>query len=379
MNSQGTAVQQAPLQQKPVVQKVVQKIASAPKSLWLKLLVALYNNRTYHWIVAIPLAPLDTLFGLFYKLLYLIWPIRYWQQWQKFPEPHFPLPLVKDDVPVQTEACDACGRYLTTMIATYSDVERVRALLPEGLSLDPLHIHEGPNGKKQHAVMLMFGYTLNLRRAFWPLPGMSYLEFLVGVPHVVLDDQKVDDRRRFFYAPVLHLNHVYPTILGLLVGYRKRWSRVWATENTYTVRSLITGRPILEATFTPNDSPETKDPPQLDHWKELLDQVNVNPFGQDKLFLHFHWAWNFIRPGDIRPVSAKLRIYEDVPGMSTGDYQFEGMNLGQWFNGEAPQGAVRFSSPFELLPPFSLKLLEKADAPIVAAKLAAAASQNIDA
>jgi len=379
MNSQGTAMQQAQVAQKPMMQVIVKKVASAPKSLWLKLLVALYNNRTYHWFIAIPLAPLDTLFGLFYKLLYLIWPIRYWREWQALPEPHFPLPLVPDDVPVQTEPCDACGKYLTSMITTYADVDRVRALLPAGISLDKEHIHrDDRTGKDEHALMLMFGYTQNLRRAFWPLPGMSYLEFLVGIPHVVLDDNNVDPSRRFFYIPVLHLNHLYPTVLGLLVGYRKRWSRVWATENTYTVRSLITGSKILEARFMPNDLPGAENPTEADHWKELLDQPNVNPFGQDKLFLHFHWAWDHIHAKDIRPVTAELTIYEEIPGLSPGKYHFEGINKGEWINGMAPQGGLRFCAPFELLPPFSLKLLEKHDQGKVAAIRAAAASQNLD-
>lgn len=378
MNSQNTAVQQAPVQQQQAPPSFVRKVAATPKNLWLKLLVALYNNRSYHWFVAIPLAPMDTLFGLWYKLLNLIRPIRYWQEWQSLPEPHFPLPLVQDDVPVQTEPCDACGKYLTSMVATYVDAERISRLLPAGISLDQDHIHIAQDGTRQHALMLMFGYTQNLRRAFWPLPGMSYLEFLVGIPHVVLEDNQVDPARRFFYIPVLHLNHFYPTLLGLLVGYRKRWSRVWATEDTYSVRSLVTGRKILDATFVPNDLPGAKDPQQTDHWKELLDQPNVNPFGQDKLFLHFHWAWNWIAARDIRPVTADLTIYEDIPGLSAGKYHFDGINTGKWINGMAPQGGLRFCSPFELLPPFSLKLLEKHDQVKVAAVRAAAASQNRD-
>lgn len=340
-------------------------MTSADTNRWWKnpftaFLVALYNNPAYHWFVAIPLAPFDWLFGLLYRLLNRIWPILYWKQAQGGPEPHFPLPETRNDLPVKPEACDACGKYLSTMIGTYVDADRLSKLLPPGTSLDPAHIHDG-----KHSLVLMFGYTQNLKRVFWPFSGMTYLEFLVGVPNLQLDtNQKYITR--FFYLPVLHLNRFYPTLLGWLVGYRKRWSRMEAGENTYTIRTLFSGKKILEAKFGVDAALEKFDG---QHWEDLLNQPQVNPFGDDKLFLHFHWDWD---DAAFRPVTADLTLYEEIPGMSPGTYHFQSIEVGQWRDGMAPEGSIRIVCPFELLAPFSLSLLKaKQDQIDRAAKAAA--------
>jgi len=355
MSVKETTAQQVELRRMPIGKTIVRKLTQPPRNLLIKLLIWLYDNRAYHWVVALPLAPLDSLFGLVYKILNLAWPVRYWQEWQSLPEPKFPLPQAEDHVPVKPEACDACGKYLASMIGTYVDADRLSALLPEGLSLDTARIHQG-----KHPIVLIFGYTQDLHRAFWPFPGMTYLEFLVGIPNIELDDGK-KYICRFFYLPVLRLNRFYPTLLGWLVGYRKKWSRVWATENTYSIRSLLTGRKILDAVFTPQGpTPDqvTTDgwKATTDCWKNLLEQPNVNPFGDNQLFLHFHWEWANAK--NIEPVTATLRVYEEIPGLSPGTYTFKGIELGQWEDQKAPEGAVRFCSPFELLSPFSRTVLE---------------------
>jgi hypothetical protein len=320
----------------------------------------LYDNRVYHWIASIPLAPLDTVFGFFYSVLNAIWPIRYWQEWQNIPEPKFPLPKKPGDIPVQPDACDACGKYLTAMIGLHANAERLAAQLPPGLALDPDRIHEG-----KHPLVLIFGYTQNLRRIWWPLPGMSYLEFLVGIPNIMLVDKdgNAEDKYdfRFFYIPLLHLNRFYPTLIGWLVGYRKRWSRVTATENSYTVKTLFLGRDILHAEF----GPKPKDAElaaaashDTELWSQLLNQPNLNPFGDTHLFLHFHWDWAGAK--EIEPITATVTVYRDLPGLSPGKYDIGGMDVTRFIDAEAPPpGAVRFCSPFELLPPFSKKLLER--------------------
>ena len=355
MSLQVTPAQRPEPRKMPIGKIVLRKLTRPARNLLIKLLIWLYDNRAYHWVVSVPIAPFDSLFGLVYKILNLVWPVRYWQEWQSLPEPKFPLPELKHDVPVKPQASDACGKYLATMIGTYVDADRLSALLPEGMSLDAARIHEG-----KHPIVLIFGYTQDLHRAFWPFPGMSYLEFLVGIPNIKLDDEQ-KYTCRFFYLPVLRLNRFYPTLLGLLMGYRKKWSRVWATENTYSIRSLLTGRKILEAVFTPQGP--TPDPVTTDGWKatmdcweNLLEQPNVNPFGDNQLFLHFHWDWADAK--NIEPVTATLVLYEEISGLSPGTYTFKGIELGQWEDQKAPEGAVRFCSPFELLSPFSRKVLE---------------------
>jgi hypothetical protein len=336
------------------------KLFAFARRLCLKLLVRLYNNRTYHRIVALPLAPLDTAFGYVYKFLERKRPIVYWPDAQSASEPSFQLLSANPDLPVAPDISDARGKYVTTIVGTYVDAERVEALLPKGLSLDPARIKNG-----KHALILMFGYTQNLRRGFWPLPGMSYLEFVVGVPNVMLDEDKSDSYiTRFFYIPVLYLNRFYPTLLGWLAGYRKRWKRIQVERTsfmnlpaaTYRIQSLLRGKKILEASFHPPVVREvivTK----IERWADLLEQPNVNLLGGENLFLHYYWDWDHAQA--FEPVDATVTVYEDIPGLAPGTYQFRGLDERQWQDPNAPEGSVTFVSPFELLPPFSLALLRQ--------------------
>lgn len=312
---------------------------------FLRSLVWLYDQTWFHWLISFLAQPVYTVMGAFYRLQKLIRPINFWKDWQNRPQPKFPIPLTPNDLPVQTRLCDDVGSYLGTLIGTYVDAENLARILPAGTSLDPAHIHDG-----QHALIMLFGYIEDLHFGWWPFRSMNYLECGVAVPHIRIDDN-VEYVSRFFYIPILHLNRLYPVILGWIVGYRKKWSRVTTTFNTYTIKSLFTGRNILHAEFSlrPTESEE-----KTDHWKDLCEEPHLNPFGVDKLFLHFHWDWP---RASLQPVDATVTLYEDLPGIAAGTYHFKGMDMGEWSDGRAPTGAVRLASPFELLLPFSLSKL----------------------
>ena len=124
-------------------------------------------------------------------------------------------------------------------------------------------------------MIMLFGYTEDLHFGWWPFRSMNYLECGVAVPHICIDDN-VQYVERFFYIPILHLNRFYPVLLGWIVGYRKKWSRVTTTFNTYTIKSLFTGKNILHAEFTPAKA-EAKE--NSAHWKELCEEPHLNPFG----------------------------------------------------------------------------------------------------
>jgi hypothetical protein len=320
----------------------------------VQFLVWVYDRTWFHWLISFLAQPVYTIMGAFYRLQNLIWPINLWKDWQRRPQPKYPIPLTKNDLPVKTRLCDGCGSYLGTLIGTYVDIEQVKKILPPGTSLDPDHIHENPlpPHEKQHALIMLFGYTEDLHFGWWPFRSMNYLECGVAVPHLLIDDnvQYVDG---FFHIPMLHLNRLYPVILGWIVGYRKKWSRVTTTYNTYTIKSLFTGRKLLHAEFTRyKDKVNVRD--KTEHWEELCEEPHLNPFGSDKLFLHFHWDW---LSADFEPVDATVTFYEDFPGIVAGVYHFQGIDKGEWVAGEAPMGAFRLAAPFELLLPFSLRKL----------------------
>jgi hypothetical protein len=318
----------------------------------LKMIVWVYDRPRYHIFVSIPLAFWDTVFGLFYRLLFVLHPLRIWKDWQGRPEPSFPLPMTHHDVPVQPQKSDAVGMYLTTMVVTYTDAEQLRRLLPEDVELDPAHIHNG-----QHAMIYMFGCTQNLHRAWCRLPGMTYLEFVACIPHVRIL-RKGGFEAPFCYLPQLRLNRFYPTVLGWLVGYPKIWSRVDAGSSDYQVRTLLGGKPILRADFTPFG--EQRNPAKdenLSHWRDLLSEPHANAFGSaDLLFLHYHWAWD---NGLMQAVSAKLDVQAELPGLKAGHYEWQPINFGAWNGDMAPEGAFRLTSPFDLLSPFSRKKLAR--------------------
>lgn len=307
--------------------------------------VWLYDRTWFHWLVSYLAQPVYSIMGAFYRLLNAFQPIALWRDWQGRPEPKFPLPPGPHDIPVKPRLCDGCGSYVGTLIGTYVDAKQVAAILPRGTSLDPAHIHNG-----QHALIMLFGYTENLHFGWWPFRGMNYLECGVAVPHIRIDDS-VEYIIPFFNIPLLHLNRLYPVILGWIVGYRKKWSRVTTTVNTYSIKSLFTGKPILDAQFT---LCAVEDQSKTAHWKELLEQPHLNPFGADKLFLHFHWDWS---NSQMQPVDATVVLHEDFPGIAAGTYHFKGMDEGHWSDGRAPIGACRLTAPFELLLPFSLNKL----------------------
>jgi len=310
-----------------------------------QFLVWLYDRTPFHWFISVVATPFYWVAGAFYRLLNLINPIRLWQDWQNLPLPQFPLPLGPHDIPVKTRGCDDCGRYVGTLVGTYVDAAQVAAILPPGASLDPAHIHSG-----QHALILLFGYTENLHFVWSPFRGMNYLECGVAVPHIRIDDN-VEYITRFFYIPRLYLNRFYPVILGWIVGYRKALARVSTTVNTYSIKSLFAGKPMLDAEFTIYPDQKASN---ADHWKELLEEPHLNTFGADKLFLHYHWDWS---NAQMQPVDAKVTLHRNFPGIAAGTYNFKGIDLGQWSDGRAPMGACRLTTPFELLLPFSLRKL----------------------
>jgi hypothetical protein len=315
----------------------------------LRFIVWLYQQQWYHWFASILLGFWDTLFGVLYRVQDGWTHDSLWKDWHNRPSPKYPIPMTDNDVPVKPERCDAAGQYIATMIVTYADAAELQGLLPPDAEFDPAHIHDG-----KHAIIYMLGYTENLHRVWNPLPGIDYMEFAVGIPNIRIKRKNGFDFP-FFYLPTLHLNRFYPVIMGWLVGYRKHWGRVSARDKTYEVGTLG-GKKILAAQFKIGDLPPLiMGGPKVVRWRELLNQPHANPFGPDEfLYLHYHWDW---LASLLQPVSASVEVFEKLPGLPPGKYDFEPLNLGEWVDGMAPTGAFRLCAPFELLSPFDRKAL----------------------
>ncbi|HEY0758973.1 MAG TPA: hypothetical protein VGD59_06935 [Acidisarcina sp.] len=306
-----------------------------------------FDSTLSHWIWSIVMGVTDVLDELFDRLTGRAAAPAYFRSWQNRPPPKYPLPDLEHDLPIKTSHADICGEYLVTLLFSYIPVEEIKATLSGDLHIDPKNIRADGT----HPVIYMFGYTENLHRVWNPLRGPSYLEYAVGVPNLYISgDQGYVGP--FLYLPVLHLNRVYPTILGRLAGYRKYLSRITTTENTYQIKTLFSGKPLLSATFEPIGAIET--PPHeanLDKWQGLLGQPGANPYlwGQT-LFLHYHWGWNYSM---MQPVNAQVTVSQDMPALPKGTYNWKAITSASFVALQVPEGSFRCSIPFELLPPFS--------------------------
>jgi hypothetical protein len=181
------------------------------------------------------------------------------------------------------------------------------------------------------------------------------MEFAVGIPSVRIKREH-GYACPFFYLPTLYLSRFYPVWMGWMVGYRKHWGWVSGRDKTYKVAKLG-GKKILSAQFEIGTLPPLiGGGPKVTHWRELLDQPHANSFGpKEFLYLHYHWDW---LDALLQPVSATVEVFEKLPGLPTGKYTFQPLNLGEWNAGMAPIGAFRLVVPFELLPPFDRKALD---------------------
>ncbi len=319
----------------------------------MKRLNWLLDTPIMHWAGSLTFGPLDALYSLYWSATGGP-SVPYWKDWQSRKLPSYPLPLVRDDLPVKPSHCDACGAYLVTMVVTYADLKLLRPLIPRQLEFDPNRIHDG-----LHPIIYMFGYTQHLHRVWMPISGFGYLEFGVGIPGLRRWKPSQKFQGPFTFVPVLYLQQLYPTFMGWLVGYNKQLRKMSTQEAAYTIRDRYSTQEIIQASFKPSATAE--DPPPADHishWADLTMQPQANRFLEDSLlFLHYHLAWpNAI----VQPVDAEVEVKVDVgiPGLKVGKYHWPGIDIGKAVPGRAPEGAFRMWAPFELLGPFTRETLD---------------------
>jgi hypothetical protein len=301
-----------------------------------------------HWIWSIVMGVTDVINNVVERLTGLTCNPAYFKSWQNLPLPKFPLPYLDHDLPIKTSKWDICGEYLVSLLFSYVPESELTPIMAGNLHLDPANARA--DGK--HPVIYLFGFTENMHRVWNPLRGPSYLEYAVAIPNVYI---KADSGYLgpFLYLPVLHLNRLYPTVLGRMAGYRKFLSRIATTEETYEIKTLFKATPLVTGSFQPCGEVETRaSQKNLDHWEALLGQPNANPYlwGQT-LFLHYHWAWDLSK---IQPINAEVTVHQDMPAFRKGTYKWKAIGTEAFVHADCvPEGAFRCSIPFELLPPFS--------------------------
>jgi hypothetical protein len=299
----------------------------------------------------------DTLDCIFWGLLDMVMRVVYWivgldrapaffTGWQQehfcfYPPVKYPLPDRSLEKPRFTWL-DARGVYTGAVIFRHIPLETVEQLVSPGLILQPELI----TPDRTYPVVYLFGYQQDLRQSWMPIRGVNYLEFAVGVLGADMANPSKDGYTGpFLYMPRLFLNRLYPTILGLLCCYPKRWERIATTEDTYTVKSLLGGKPILEGRFKPSGAiGKPADFTCFPRWRMLLSKSGINRFsGSHFIYLDYDWGWNYSL---MQPLTGTVEVFEDgIPGLPRGKYTFDPLTTDVI-------GAFRIAIPFEWVPPF---------------------------
>jgi len=265
----------------------------------------------------------------------------YWKAWQKFTKlPKGIRAIANAKWGKIFSDLDDRGHYLSTLVLNRVPAEQLQALLPKGLELRP-----EADGK--HPVVYAFGFMENCIPDWVPLSGMDYLEMMVSIPNVYVTGATEGYAGPFLYMPRLHLNHIYPCILGWMAGYAKRWSRIQTTNDTYRVGTLLTNKEILRAKFQcQGEIGKPHDFKAFEPWQPLANQPAVTDLFGMFMYVFFFWEWEEavmqgVSAEIFPPAQAKFR----VPGLDYG--RWPGINEGEHI------AACRIDVPFEFAPSFN--------------------------
>jgi len=252
------------------------------------------------------------------------WP-RFWKDWQGIP------------VRGASGGLDLCGCIVLSLMSSSIREEDVR--LPAGLELD--HSVTRPDGTRP--VIISFGMQEDVRPGFVPaILGERYLEFIVTVPGVRLADASGGTTSGpFGYLTLFYLNDLWATVLGQMMGFPKKASRIGTTENSYSICRLSGGVPILSAEF--QISGQVVNPFQSSDFEPYLKFLNApvirrSPFGP------FRCEGIEIAKDQsmMQPIEARVQVNaDDIPGLPRGAHRFASAE-------NQPMGACRVRYPWRL-------------------------------
>lgn len=328
----------------------------------------LFTNPVSHWIVSIVVGMGDALFHCVYHLFGLAHHPDFFTSWQAthnsfFPNVDIPLRESRKYLQGARSLSDPFAVYTAAIVFRYiprSDAESALASLRAvdgSARLDSsLEDSEGRYpvcycfGLHQN---LLTGWMLKLNRRNWGIQfkGIDYSEVCIGIIGVKLDHPAHAYPGPFLFMPRLHLNRLYPTFLGWMVGLRKTWSRVSASETNYEVREQFSGRNLYRASFKPHGE---IGPPErfanLPRFQQLLEYPMVSSLFGDVVYSYFDWGWEH---SFVQPISGQLEcLSDDIPCMPRGSFEFAGLD-------RSDSCAFRVHLPWELVAPFRRNELVK--------------------
>jgi hypothetical protein len=325
-----------------------------------KILKRLLVNPVFHRISSFLFGCGDVICYATYRVFGLDQHPDFFRSWQTtnccfFPAYKVPMENGREYLKKLRSDTDPFGVYTAAVVFRYIpkvDVEKAMADLRKvdpAARLDPsLEDSQG-----RYPVCYCFGFHQQLIPG-WGLKlnkltgidfqGIDYSEVCIGILGVYLDDHKKDYSGPFVYMPRLHLNRIYPTVLGLAVGLKKIWSRVAPSDTGYEVRARFSGKKLFHATFEAYGEicpPEACE--NFDRFRELLDLPLLSTLWGDMLYLYFDWCWEH---SFMQPVRGRVECTaDDIPCMPAGAYEFQGIDC-------TAAGAFRLHVPWELTGPF---------------------------
>jgi hypothetical protein len=157
------------------------------------------------------------------------------------------------------------GACVSSVIPVTADADVVAGLLPKRLVLAPVPGFD----RGTHPLLFVFHRHVNAKVERAPWVRFSYLELVVGVPHV--KEVGREDGEPLFFMPKLRLNQRTPLFFGYFYGFAKDLARIDGGDDRLTVRTTA-GAPLFTSTFAPAGawSPAMEVPSFVTHMAPLL-------------------------------------------------------------------------------------------------------------
>lgn len=210
------------------------------------------------------------------------------------------------------------GVHIFTLLSKRVPVDAAERLLPVGGKLGP----PGPDGR--YLVLYTFGYQQFVRFSWSPpIFGVSYLESILAVSGVFVPGPAGKPLGPFANPGKLFLNSILAWIIGRLIGFPKRLSRISTGESSYRIRTLLAD-PVMSLDC--QLSGKITNPFQDTNYRLFQDiarnpGITRTPFGN-----YLCQVLKFDQKSALaQPVQARLEVQApDIPGLPPGIHTFTG-------------------------------------------------------